>query len=253
MPCHTRVNTDPRLLRRSLQNLLANAVRYTERGRILLGCRRVAGAIRIEVWDTGIGIVPESMESIFKEFHRDAGPATADGGLGLGLAITRKTTELIGGKIALSSKAGLGSCFSVLLPVASEPKPQEIQRAAWRAMDIHVAIVGTDDARSDELRQIVARWIANCETFASMDPQLLKPERFDLLLFTEADSFRTTMALLGNPPDINIAVISTGDIPDGEAGAYDNVEILTYPVKRATLRRYLNAIALRRNPTGRVT
>jgi Na+/proline symporter/signal transduction histidine kinase len=244
--CHTCVNTDPRLLRRALQNLLANAVRYTARGRILLGCRRVAGDVRIEVWDTGIGIAPESAESIFNEFHRDVSPTEGDGGLGLGLAITRKTAALIGGKIALRSRAGLGSCFSVLLPVAGNTKPQDARGITRRALGIHVAIVGADAARAEDLRQIVVRWILGCEILAPTDERLLETERFDALLFADARSFHQSVALRGGPPGGNIAMISTGDIPDGEAGVYDNVEILTYPVKRAALRRYLNAIALRR-------
>jgi hypothetical protein len=99
------VRSDPQLLRRVLQNFLANAVRYTRAGRVLLGCRRADGELRIEVWDTGIGIAESDRAAIFEEFRRlDRGGQ----GLGLGLSIAERIARLLGHRIGLRSEPGRG-------------------------------------------------------------------------------------------------------------------------------------------------
>ena len=114
------VMSDAFLLERILTNLVSNAVRYTERGAILIGCRRRGGEIRIDVVDTGPGISPEHHTAIFEEFHQIANPERAQGdGHGLGLAIVRRLTRVLGHKIELRSVPGRGSCFSITLPVAA--------------------------------------------------------------------------------------------------------------------------------------
>ena len=123
VPCVRRVKTDPQLLARILRNLLSNAVRYTRQGRILLGCRRAAGGVRVEVWDTGPGIPADECGSIFEEFHRapdadrQAAPGEA-GGLGLGLATVNRLASLLGLGVAVRSRVGKGSVFSVVVPGA---------------------------------------------------------------------------------------------------------------------------------------
>lgn len=240
--CKARVHTDPRLLRRALQNLLANALRYTSAGRILLGCRRVGGMLRIEVWDTGIGIMPENTERIFQEFHRDASASAGDGGLGLGLAITRKTAELIGASIAVRSWPGRGSCFSLALPLLTEA--QRPGPAARRTPGIRLAILGTAAAR-EELGQMVARWGTACTLLAPTPAALAEAQGHDVLLFTDTAAFRQACGPGDAPPHGAVAIIATGEGPELDASLHENIEILTSPVKRAALRRYLNAVALK--------
>jgi len=112
-----RIVTDATLLERLLRNLLENALRYTTKGRILMGCRRVGTGARIEVLDTGIGIAPENHEAVFEEFHQ-VGNTNRDRsqGLGLGLAIVRRLVTLLGGRIELKSALGKGAHFSLVLP-----------------------------------------------------------------------------------------------------------------------------------------
>jgi Na+/proline symporter/CheY-like chemotaxis protein len=117
-PLHGTVHTDPVLLRSIIQNFLTNAVRYTERGGILLGVRQRGGDVRIDVIDTGVGIPPDQQEEIFGEFTR-VGEVEAEG-LGLGLAIARRIAQLLGGRIELASVLGKGSRFSLLLPRSAE-------------------------------------------------------------------------------------------------------------------------------------
>ncbi|BAI75816.1 two-component hybrid sensor and regulator (plasmid) [Azospirillum sp. B510] len=110
--------TDPGLLERVLRNLLANALRYAPGGRILLGVRRRGDRLRIEVWDTGIGIADQHIDRIFQDFFQ-VGNAARDRreGLGLGLSIARRLVAMLGGRIDVTSSLGRGSRFTVCLPL----------------------------------------------------------------------------------------------------------------------------------------
>lgn len=119
VPCSLLVHSDPRLLEQILRNLLSNAIKYTEHGKILLGCRRVNGLLKVQVWDTGIGIPQQEMQAIFDEYHQlDNVARQRERGLGLGLAIAQRISNLLGHPIQVDSKIGKGSVFSisVLLP-----------------------------------------------------------------------------------------------------------------------------------------
>ncbi len=110
------VMSDPGYLRRIVQNLLSNAIRYTDQGRVLLGVRRSGGSARIEVWDTGQGIAPEDQSRIFQEFQQ-VGPTRQGVGLGLGLAIVERACTGLDHQVGLWSEPGVGSCFSLNLPI----------------------------------------------------------------------------------------------------------------------------------------
>lgn len=114
--CGATVRSDEALLRRILQNYLSNAVRYGRGGRILMGCRRAAGRLRIEVWDRGPGIAPEHHRRIFHEFQRLDTGHPSEGGAGLGLAIVERIATRLGHRIGLRSWVGWGSVFFVEVP-----------------------------------------------------------------------------------------------------------------------------------------
>lgn len=120
VPTRMVVHSDAHLLRRILQNFLSNAVRYTSKGRVLLGCRRRGAICRIEVWDTGPGIPADKRREIFQEFRRLKSPAydQAEKGLGLGLAIAERISHLINHPITLRSWVGIGSVFAIDVPLA---------------------------------------------------------------------------------------------------------------------------------------
>lgn len=118
VPSRVTVQSDPAYLRRILQNLIGNAIRYTDRGRVLVGVRRRGGMVRIEVRDTGPGIPEEEQDNIFKEFHRLNARASASEGMGLGLAIVERACALLGHPLGLTSEIGRGTCFMVQVPLS---------------------------------------------------------------------------------------------------------------------------------------
>jgi PAS domain S-box-containing protein len=119
--CPMMLFTDPTLLEQILRNLIANAIRYTEKGGVLVGCRRRGGLIRIDVVDTGPGIPPEKADTIFEEFYQIANKARRrEQGYGLGLAIVRRAADLLGHSLEMISMPGRGSRFSVEVPLAAD-------------------------------------------------------------------------------------------------------------------------------------
>lgn len=113
------VTSDPALLERLLGNLIANALRYTPAGRVLVGTRRLGGTLRIEVWDSGIGIAPEHLDNIFEEFYQVGNEAReSQGGMGLGLSICRRLAQLLSHTLTVHSIPGRGSVFRLTLPLA---------------------------------------------------------------------------------------------------------------------------------------
>ncbi len=113
LPCRLAVRSDPRLLEQMIRNLLSNAVKCTEKAKILLGCRRRANKLRVEVWDTGLGIPEGQLRAIFEEFQQIDNPARElSRGLGLGLAIVQRLGNLLGHNIDVRSLHGRGSVFA---------------------------------------------------------------------------------------------------------------------------------------------
>ncbi|RRN64275.1 response regulator [Caulobacter sp. 602-1] len=115
VPSSAMILSDQRLLARMVGNLLSNAIKYTDHGKILIGCRRRGGALQIEVWDTGIGIPPESSEAIFEEFHRVEPTDSGRFGMGLGLYIVQRFAHLLGHRVEVRSVPGKGSVFALVI------------------------------------------------------------------------------------------------------------------------------------------
>ena len=133
VPCKLFVHSDPHLLEQIIRNLLSNAVKYTSTGKLLLGCRRRGDRLRIEVWDTGRGIPEAQISSIFREFHRlDNSTGERRRGFGLGLAIVRRFSDLLGHIVYVHSRPGAGSVFVVEVPLAQKAQGALLKRQALR-------------------------------------------------------------------------------------------------------------------------
>jgi PAS domain S-box-containing protein len=109
------IRSDRRMLAEMIRNLLSNALRYTDRGRILLGCRRAGDDVRIEVWDSGVGITEDQLPHIFKEYYQGTGGAER-GGFGLGLAIVKRLGEILDHRVEVRSVSGKGTRFFIEVP-----------------------------------------------------------------------------------------------------------------------------------------
>lgn len=158
LPTTAWTHSDPQLLRRVLQNFLANAVRYAEQGRIVLGVRRAGAGLRIEVHDTGPGIVEDQQALIFEEFRR--GDGVAGQGLGLGLAIADRIAQLLDARVGLRSRVGRGTVFSLRVPRAQAGFAPQASAATVRGglAGVHVLVVDNDPLALDALQRLLEGW-----------------------------------------------------------------------------------------------
>ena len=187
--CDCWVDSDPQILRRILQNFLSNAIHYTQRGRILFGCRRTREGLRVEIWDTGPGIAPQAMDRIFQEFERlNPGKTSADKGLGLGLTIADRMAELLGHRLGVRSWPGHGSVFSILLDYGrptqstSTQENNESQQADFN--NCHVVCIDNEEAILQGLTQLLVQWGCRVSTASSVETleQVVAGDAPDILL-----------------------------------------------------------------------
>ena len=158
-PTSAHVLSDPALLERMLKNLLTNAIRYTEKGGILIGCRRSGAAhLRIEVVDSGIGIPTREQDRIFDEYYQVTGASGQ--GLGLGLPIVKSLGDLLGHRVAVRSAPGRGSVFSIELQRVPPPAvPAGVLAAAPLALSgASVVLVDDDVEIRDSVRLLLEGW-----------------------------------------------------------------------------------------------
>jgi len=161
-------HADPLLVERILRNLVANAIRYTDDGGVLLGCRRRGDRLRLQVWDTGVGIAAEEQSRVFEEFYQVPGrvAVTADQrkGLGLGLAIVARLATLMQAPLAMRSTQGKGTVFTLELPAGSETADPGVERpaeglSAAPTLAGRTLIVVEDDAAVREgLEELLGAW-----------------------------------------------------------------------------------------------
>jgi two-component system CheB/CheR fusion protein len=160
VPSSLSVCSDPRLLEQMIRNLLSNAVKYTTEGKILLGCRRRGEKLRVEVWDTGIGIPEDQLQEIFEEFRQLDNPARERSkGLGLGLAIVERLADLLGHTVYVRSRPGKGSVFGIEVPLgqgAPHWRPHQYSHEATEARhQSGTILVVEDDPAVREMLAIV--------------------------------------------------------------------------------------------------
>jgi CheY-like chemotaxis protein len=125
VPCTAVVISDPTLLRVILQNLISNAIKYTHRGKVILGCRHRGDQLRIEVWDSGIGIPEDKQESVFEEFYQIDNPGRdRNKGVGIGLTIVKRIATLLNHELYMHSVAGKGSSFAIQVPLVDNAREE---------------------------------------------------------------------------------------------------------------------------------
>ena len=166
------VRSDRRLLRRLLQNLISNAIKYTPQGRVLIGCRLGGGKLRFDVYDTGLGIPKSKQRAIFQEFHRLDQGAKVARGLGLGLSIVERIARVLDHSVGLESKSGRGSHFSVTVPLAPalplDTKKQKPQRMEVNQLaDLVVLCIDNEPKILDGMATLLGGW--GCHVLKAAD------------------------------------------------------------------------------------
>lgn len=173
VPCTAVIRSDMLLLRRILQNFISNAIRYTAQGRVLLGCRRKAKFLSIEVWDTGPGIPEEHRESIFDEFQRFASNDTrGEQGFGLGLAIAQRSAGVLGIPLRVRSVVGYGSVFSAEVPYGETAAHeitdlQALVPQSYGLGNATVVFIENDETNLEAMTALLAKW--SCRVIPAHD------------------------------------------------------------------------------------
>jgi signal transduction histidine kinase len=242
------VHTDPQLLRRVLQNFLANAVRYTPRGGLLLGVRRERDGVRIEVHDTGPGIPASQQRAIFEEFRR--GEGAVGQGLGLGLAIADRIARLIDAPLRLRSRLGYGTVFALSLPTIPAPR-QDATPVAGGLEGLRILIVDNDPQALAALRGVLASWGCRVDAFADgagAEALLADGEEPALWLFDyHLDDGDTGVALqarlaqrFGARPTLILSADDSGDVR--RVTLEHGLGLLPKPVKALALKSMLRRL-----------
>ena len=257
--------SDGALLRRLVANLVSNAIRYTREGGVLIGLRRRGDQVRLDVYDTGMGIAPDQYELIFQEFHRGrvAGedPRAAMGtGLGLGLSIVRRIAEALGHRLSFRSVEGRGTVFSLMLPAVAGPaRPAPVRTTEFRPSGFGLAlakvlVVENDQSVMDATLALLERWSCTVRTATEMREALtiLSQERFypDVILADfwldkgqiGLDVVEAVRAMTGWAVP---AIVMTADYSKETQAAVERAgcELLLKPVKPAELRALLAHMA----------
>lgn len=259
VPCGLNVETDAVLLERIVENLLANAIRYTERGKILLGCRRRGDKLDFEVWDTGIGIPEEHQKAIFEEYYQLGNPGRDRGrGLGLGLAIVDRLSRLLDHPVHVRSAAGKGSRFAVTVPISraeAVPVRADVVGGFQGGLDGRTVVVIEDDEMIlAATKDLLMRWGAgvvaaadSADALAQLADEDLRPDLViaDFRLRNGESGFeaaRRVEVLAGRPVP---AVIVTGDTADADLKLAINAgwNVLYKPVDPAKLRALTHHLA----------
>lgn len=254
-PCEAVVLSDPGYLRRILQNLIGNAIRYTETGRVLVAARARGGMLRLEVWDTGPGIAEAEQENIFKEFHRIAGRASASEGLGLGLAIVDRAAALLGHPLGLSSRLGRGTVFMLQVLLADDMAPEERPAFAalpGRSVEGRIVLLVENDA---ELRRAMVLFLEKWgvavieassgeEALALIEDLGILPDALiaDQQLGAGMSGLETLVALRARAPDLPARLLSA-DRGEGlrEVAAQAGLGLLIKPVQPEAIYAFLAA------------
>ncbi len=249
------VRSDRRLLRRVLQNFLANALRYTREGRIVIGMRVRGDRVALQVWDTGPGIPENHMRQIYDEFHRYQQPFDwGERGLGLGLSICQRISRLLQHELDARSRVDHGSMFSIVVPRGSQLSERRASaRRGTLASDslagLRVLCVDNDREIIDGMQALLGRWQVDVITATTVDEALQKIAEgpsvmlVDYHLHDRLDGLATLDALRAASPGPIAGALLTADGRDElkREARERGYRLLTKPVKPASLRAFLAA------------
>lgn len=263
-PTRLIVRSDPAMLEQMLRNLIGNALRYTENGRILVAARVRTKNVEIQVFDNGLGIPEDQLNEVFNEFHQLGNPARdRQQGLGLGLAIVKRQANLLKHEVKVLSQLNRGSCFSITLPIAQDQKAGSdikiIDHIKPYSLEGCLVLVLDDDtAVLDGMHGLLTRWgcqvISACsptDAFEQLDNNQNNPEMLiiDYRLPENVSGIEIAKKLqtrLTNPASVLIITGDTGPerLREADTSGYP---LLHKPVQPAKLRSTMQYLLSKRN------
>lgn len=250
------VRADCHLLMRIMRNFVSNACRYTRQGRILLGVRKLGQRVRLEVWDTGVGLSPEQLGAVFQEFRQFG--KVQNGvrkGVGLGLAIVERIASLMEARIQVRSQPGRGSCFSVELPLAQAPQTVARQAAVALSPALNplqgrrILVVDNEPDILLSMAALLGQWGCDVVVAATLDEAIqaldaLPPDMIlaDLHLDDGCNGLEVVAGLRRYFAAAIPAVLVTADQNDEQAHLRQqlSVPVLNKPVRPSKLRALLS-------------
>jgi len=198
--CDGVARSDARLLTQILENLMSNAIRYTREGFVRLRCLHEHQGLRIEVMDTGLGIPPDELGCIFDEFHQVNAGSNRPDGLGLGLSIVKRTAELLGCTVHVTSSPGKGSSFFVDVPEGTLPSDQETtaERSTPMAASGGCVLIVDDEP-----------------AIVAATSMLLEMEGFEVVTAASVNEVKSCVSNMASPPDL---LVTDFHLRSGETG-----------------------------------
>lgn len=251
------IDTDPQWIRRIIQNFVSNALRYTAKGRVIVGVLRAAERpqhIRIGVWDTGPGIAEEQRVKLFQEFERCGHTSPWDEhGLGLGLAIVQRMTNLLDYPVHVYSQFGKGSCFMIEAPVvpAPTPKPQSAPVLPVAGNAMKILCLDNDESILDGMSTLLSKW--GYEVFKATSPQqaltLIENEHIPVWLIDQHlndNEIGLDFIKAHRQEAVAVALITADSDPELPQQLKElNIILLRKPLKPAALRSWLSSLKLK--------
>ena len=256
VPSSLYVRSDPALLERILGNFMSNAIRYTNKGSVLIGCRKRGDKVVIEVWDTGCGISDDQMSLIYEDFYQIENKERDRGkGLGLGLALAKRLSESLEHKIVGKSTFGSGSCFSVLVNIGEKTVDENQDESFMNIMNLsgaNILLVEDDMDVLKATKQLLESWGCKVKTARNKDEvmNLIKENPYD-----NPDIILADNRLPGDASGIDITyliqeklqasipcVIMTGDVERNHVQSIidQGFPVLLKPIQPAKFRAMLS-------------
>ena len=256
VPSSLYVRSDPALLERILGNFMSNAIRYTNKGSVLIGCRKRGDKVVIEIWDTGCGISDDQMSLIYEDFYQIENKERDRGkGLGLGLALAKRLSESLEHKIVSKSTFGSGSCFSILVNIGEKTVDENQDESFMNIMNLsgaNILLVEDDMDVLKATKQLLESWGCKVKTARNKDEvmNLIKENPYD-----NPDIILADNRLPGDASGIDISyliqeklqaaipcVIMTGDVERNHVQSIidQGFPVLLKPIQPAKFRAMLS-------------
>ncbi len=250
------IDTDPQWIRRIIQNFVSNALRYTAKGRVVVGVLRLSTRpqhIRIGVWDTGPGIAEEQRIKLFQEFERCGHTSPwGEQGLGLGLAIVQRMTSLLDHPVEVYSQIGQGSCFIIEVPTVDAPKVMAPQAQAipLKTKAYRILCLDNDETILEGMSTLLSKW--GYEVFKATEPEqayaLIQQHNIQVWLIDQHlnnQQLGLDFILQHRQDQVPVALITADSDPELPQRLKElNVMLLKKPLKPAGLRAWLSGLKI---------